>query len=85
MLSPMETIALHNLCWYFLFSHWMKCTHYIILNHVFLNLLHVCHKQTNGAFPLPNTDIEPDTLQVDNPQLDTSPGKTPHLHHFIGC
>ena len=33
-------VALHNLCWNFLFSCQMICKQYIVLNHVFSNPLH---------------------------------------------
>ena len=35
MSSLCEMIALHDLCWNFLFSHQMICKQHIVLNHVF--------------------------------------------------
>ena len=37
-------VALHDLYWNFLFSCQMICKQYIVLNHMFLNLLQQCQQ-----------------------------------------
>ena len=57
----MEWIALHDLCWTLLLSHQMICKQYIILNHVFLNLLHTSHTPCTSCTLTPLTPLTPVT------------------------